>query len=306
MNHSSDLVKGFFFIFASALMYASMPILGKLAYQLGLLPETIVFLRYSLAFVILSLYLGLGKREPVLSLKPLVFLQGVFFVAGSLLYFFSLRYLTAGLTTVIFFSHPVLVAVLAQMIFKEKLSSRLVAGLMIAVIGILLISGLTMQGLRIHSTGFIYCIIGSVCYALYSLVGQINLERSSPLSLTATLVLVGIIVIPVFFPQGMLLLLSLTLEQLLIGLAMALLNTVLAITFFLRGVQLMGASRSSLVSTLEPVLTLLLAFLLLGERLSPMEMLGSLCVITSMILAVTGRSGSDEAFLAGRCIDTDG
>lgn len=283
----SSNMQGIILILSSALLYSTMPIFGKLAYATGLGPSNILLLRFSFAFIILLIYVGLIHKKPVLIKSPLVIVQGIVLIVGGLFYFHSLQYLSAGLVTVIFFSHPVIVALLAIPIFKEKCMPRLFWGIFLAILGIGLISGIgtTLDSVSYH--GLTLAIIASLCYAAFSLLGQKNIQNASPYTMTGTFSFIGIIILSSFYYKELGFLLNLNIKQVAIGLAMALFNTVLSVSLFLRGVKKIGVSKASLISTFEPVFTLILAFIFLGEVMRINEYLGSVLVLASMFLAIT-------------------
>ncbi len=64
--------------------------------------------------------------------------------------------------------------------------------------------------------------------------------------------------------------------------------TALAIQTFYAGVKRVGGARASIISTVEPVYTILLAMLLFGERLEPLQLVGGVIVLVAVILAETG------------------
>jgi drug/metabolite transporter (DMT)-like permease len=72
-------------------------------------------------------------------------------------------------------------------------------------------------------------------------------------------------------------------------LAFGFVATALAIQTFYAGVRRIGAARASIVSTVEPVYTIVLAMLLLGETLAPVQVAGGVLVIAAVILAESGR-----------------
>ncbi|MDD2621005.1 MAG: DMT family transporter [Syntrophomonadaceae bacterium] len=292
-NNLSDRIIGAIYITLSAFLYASLPILAKLAFQAGLDPSTALFLRYGFAFVILTIYLKLMRRETLLSSSFLAIIQGFLLISAGLVYFYALHYLSASLATVIFFSHPVLVAILALFLYKEKCDLRLILGLFLAIVGIFLVSDAGNSNLNISLTGLLLAISACIIYALYTLAGQKNVTQISPLSLTATFSLIGIILIPIISPSSISIY-SLSWQQLLIVFIMSLFNTVLAVSFFLKGIKKIGASRASLISTMEPVITLLLAFLILGEVLTPIQLLGSSLVIISIFLSISDQQKGDN------------
>jgi drug/metabolite transporter (DMT)-like permease len=67
--------------------------------------------------------------------------------------------------------------------------------------------------------------------------------------------------------------------------------TAVAIQTFYAGVTRVGGARASIISTVEPVYTIVLAMLLFGEHLEPLQVVGGILVLVSVILAETGRPG---------------
>ena len=289
--NASEELKGSLYIFCSASMYSTLPILGKFAYSAGLVPSSVLLLRYFFSFILLALLIKLFQHGPVLSWSPLIAAQGIFLTGSGLLYFYALKTLSAGLTTVILFAHPVLVAVLAIFIFKEKFVPRLFVGLVLALVGLGLISGLGGSANNLSPSGMFFAILACICYAIYSLIGQKTVSSAGTLSITATLSLLAVLIIMPIYHNDLDFVYSLTLEQILIALSIALMNTLLAVFFFLKGLQKIGASRATLISTVEPVLCLLIAYLVLDETLTRLELIGSILVIISMLLAVYSRPG---------------
>jgi len=290
----SEEIQGVLFIFLSALMYATLPILGKLAFQTGLSPSAALLLRYLFSILLLAIYIGLLKREQVLTLTPLVIVQGILLTMGSLFYFYSLKYLSAGITTVIFFLYPVLVSCLSIPIYHEKIRPRLLLALPLAIAGIIMVSGINGNLNSLPYQGVVLALLACLSYSIYGLIGQKTVAKTDPLSMTATLSLVAVIMIACFSNRELQFLLHLSMNQILVGLIMAVLNTLLAVLFFLKGIKKIGAARAALISTAEPPLCLLMAFLILGETLTLLQLVGSLLVFASMLLAVKGNASSAE------------
>ncbi|NMC26607.1 MAG: DMT family transporter, partial [Syntrophomonadaceae bacterium] len=193
-NRSNELL-GSMSICFSALMYATLPILVKLAYANGLTAGNALWLRYLFSFVLLAVFIGLVTKGSLLSLSPPVIAQGIFLTVGGLLYFYALEWLSAGVATIIFFSHPVFVAVLSILVYKEKIVLRLFPGLVLAVLGIVLVSWAGGLSSSLPSLGLVYALSSCLCYTLYSLVGQKAMDRHDPLSVTATISMLAILVL---------------------------------------------------------------------------------------------------------------
>jgi drug/metabolite transporter (DMT)-like permease len=97
--------------------------------------------------------------------------------------------------------------------------------------------------------------------------------------------LVGLIVISLFFHNQLNFLTSLSLKQVELVFLMSFFSTVLAILLFLEGVKRIGSLRASVVGTAEPVFVVLIAFVVLGEKLSFPEIAGSLLVLSGVLIS---------------------
>jgi len=286
VRNTSNQVKGFVFLILAAALYSTMPILGKFMYQTGLTPVSVLILRYFFALLMLMGYLA-WRRRPILTSSPYALIQGLAFIGGSLLYFNAIKYLPAGLAAAIFYMYPVMVSLLAIVVYKEKLTGRQVVALMLALTGIVIVSGILVETTqRLSPLGVAQVIASSICYAIYTLLGQKTTKGGNALTLTATLSLCGLTILALVFPRELLIFTHISLEQALLGFAVALFNTVLSIFFYLKGLAIIGASRAALVSTAEPAFTLLFAFILLSEIISPLQGLGIILILTSTTLAL--------------------
>ena len=65
-------------------------------------------------------------------------------------------------------------------------------------------------------------------------------------------------------------------------------STALALQTFYAGARRIGAAQASLVSTVEPIYTIVLAAILFGERLTPVQLVGGAMVIIGVVIAQTG------------------
>jgi drug/metabolite transporter (DMT)-like permease len=71
-------------------------------------------------------------------------------------------------------------------------------------------------------------------------------------------------------------------------LAIILMATVIPVVTFLAGLKRIGPTNASLLSTLEPVVTVLLAAALFGERLSPLALAGGFLILVAVVLLARG------------------
>jgi len=285
MKHFFTRFEGLIYIIIAAFLYALLPILAKVGYSIGLDPGRTLLLRYSFTVALLWIATVVMGQKKILLFSRSVLAQGIVFIGSGILYFMALQSLSAGLTSVIFFIHPVIVAILAILIFGEKFDPFVFGGVCLVVVGISFISGVGNIG-SIDLKGILLAFLSCVGYGLYTLIGQHTLGKNQPLSIAFTISIISVTALAIVFHQQIPELIHITRQQLLLTLSMAVFTNLGAVVLFLKGLQKIGAARATLIGSLEPLFTLLMAYAVLAERLETMEMWGSGLILAGMFLAI--------------------
>lgn len=275
---------GYLIAVIQAILYAGMGVIGKFLYNTGLNPEQVTAIRFIGAVLIVGVVLII-RRTPFFSRSPLVYVQAFFFAASAYLYLVSVDHLTAGLATVIFYTYPAVVALMAVFALHERLTFRTVAALVLAMVGIVLISGvLAPQELQLSVLGIALAVAASIAFAIYMIIGQKTVAKDEQLTLTFTMSAVSALLCVVLFPTQLPPLLDMSPLQWGMSFAIALLCTVLPVFLLLAAIKRIGSTKASLISILETPFSLLLAFAVLGETLTGMQGVGCLLVVASIVV----------------------
>jgi drug/metabolite transporter (DMT)-like permease len=261
-------------------------------------PLTLVLLRVALASLFLLPLLRVYRiRFPTgfSAWKPFIAI-GLFnnvlpfslIVAGQ-------TYIPSGLASILNATTPLFTVVVMAAAGEEKLHARRIAGVIVGLIGVVILhgGGFDGKGLGFESgqgIGILLCLAGAFSYGLSALLARRLLSNSPPLG-TATfqmlastammVVVAGVIDRPWQLPMP-----GATTWLGVIGLAA--LSTALAYIVFFQILRRSGATNVMLVTLLIPVTAILLGYLVLGEQISPHEILGAL-VIGSALLLIDGR-----------------
>ena len=248
--------------------------------------SVVTLMRFLATVIILGGVWLIDRQRRLMTLSPAVLVQGLFFVASAILYSFAVQHLSAGLATVILFIHPALVALLALVFSRKKIVARQVLGLVLAALGPLAISGLLVpDAVTLSALGIWLSMACAIVYGVYVLLGQHTVKHDSALTITFTLALLGLVVSSAIFPRSVPELFRITPLQALLGLALALFGTVLPMLLLLKGMRLVGASMASLVSVTEIPFSLVLAFLVLGEELTVLQVAGTVLIAVATVIA---------------------
>ncbi|MEA1977075.1 MAG: DMT family transporter [Chloroflexota bacterium] len=281
----------------SAAGFASLSILGKLAFNADLNIVTILSLRYAGAAALLAVYLALFRRRKLLfdvrQVLILVLLGAVGYAGQSALYFAALERNTASLNSLLLYVYPVFVALFNWSLNRRTLSSREWAALALAFSGVIL----TLNPARILQGGSvpvdllgIALVLGSaIWYAAYIISSDRFTRQAGPWVSLVWISLGAAISFTVAGAFSHNLDFNLGPEGILILIGMVTLSTILALGAFLAGMQRVGPTTASLLSTLEPVFTVLLAMIFLGEFLTTTQIVGGGLVLSAAVLLSTSR-----------------
>ncbi len=241
-----------------------------------------LLLRFSIASVVMVLIMIARKisfpRGRILF--GLVLMGAVGYVGQSLAYFTALTMIPAGLVALLLYLYPAIVTVLSALFLKERLTAAKIGALFLALVGTALTVEPTGSG---RVLGIILGIASAVIYSIYILVGSRIMPRAGAVSsstvvmVAAAVVYAGIVAIrgPVFplTPFGWAAIF-----------AIALVSTVLPIVTFFAGLERIGPSRASTISTFEPIVSVVLATLVLGETISLLQVLGGMLILAAVVV----------------------
>ena len=294
---SRSRIVGALLVLVSGLAFSTKAILVKLAYRLGVDSVSLLALRFGFSAPFFALAAAFGGRPQISRVAltsrdrlTLVLLGVLGYYLASLSDFEGLRYITAGLERLILFVYPTLVVVLEAWLFRVRISRRQTIALVVTYAGIALAfrGEIGNYGSDVPR-GAAWVFGSALTYAGYLLgagrmVPKLGSQRFTALALLAAtcavLVHAWVVNAKIFgLPNAVYGL----------GLAMALLSTVLPAFLLARGIALIGSGPAAILSTIGPVSTILLAYLFLQEPLSTTELVGTALVIFGATLVASGR-----------------
>ena len=268
--------------------FGAMAVLAKLAYGTGLGVVTLLLIRFVLASSVLWALVAL-RRIPLRGLgRPLaigVGLGGAGYALQAGLFFSSLERIDAGLASLLLYAYPALVTAAAIALGRERPDRRRGLALAVASLGVVLVLGAGGSGA--DPLGIALALGAAVAYALYILGSERLSDALHPLAFAACVTTgAGASFAVVGLVGGGIELAAVSAEGLGWIAAIALISTVLAITAFFAGLERVGSSRASILSTVEPPITVVLAMLAFGESLGRPQVLGGLLVLSAAVLVV--------------------
>jgi drug/metabolite transporter (DMT)-like permease len=272
-------IRGSLLVLASTVAYGAMPIMTKLAYAQGLSPTGLLALRFLIALAVMTV---LAPRAPAPPLRQRLVLWGLglVFVGNAAFYFQALTTVPAALVSLLLYTYPVIVTLLSAFFGLEALRVRSLLAALLVVTGSALTVGL---GALAHiPRGAWLALLSALVYASYIVLGS-RFASAVPTETAARhVVQVCALAFAVWGgATGQLALpRSATVWALLLGIAV--LSTVVALRAFLAGLARVGPARAAVLSSLEIVVTLVLATLFLGEVVALRQWCGGALILSGV------------------------
>jgi drug/metabolite transporter (DMT)-like permease len=263
-----------------------VPVLARVAFEGGSNAPTSAFVRFGLAGLLLWLILLSRRRVTRLPARRVagLLLMGLLFCAGTTASFMAVERIPAALVSLVFYIYPAVVTLGSALVFKTRLS----AARLVVLVAVLLGCALTVDARdgSLDALGVALALLTALTYAAYILVGS-RVTRGVPAQTAAAWIISA--------AAGLMLLVGLTgllgdhLTADIVGrgwlalLALALFSSVISIAAFLAAIARIDLFRATIISTVEPLISVVLAAALLDERLTIRQALGGAVIIVAAL-----------------------
>ncbi len=272
------------FIALTATIFALGSTLIRFAYDAGAGTVTIVTTRVTLAAAGLALLLAvrrvpirLDRRERWASA-----LIGLCMAGYSGAFYMGFEYMPVGLTVVTFYTYPIVTGLILWASGKERIGPGGMIALPLAFLGLML--ALDVSGESFSLAGAAWAMLGSLGFAAVLILSALLLPKQAD-TRPRTLVMLataGLACIVATAASGEIWFPTTALGW--AGLLGSSLCYLVSMTSILFAAAMLGATRVAVVMNVEPLASIVLTFLILGERLRPMQLMGALCVVAAIFL----------------------
>jgi drug/metabolite transporter (DMT)-like permease len=271
------------FVVVSALCFGSIAVLVSLATRSGAPLVLVLTARYAIATVLLLAIARAGAVIPARRWMTIALIGGAGQALIAYMTLSALRFITAATLSFLFYTYPAWVTLFAVLRGRERVDGRRLLALGSALAGVAVMVGMPgSAGMR--SEGVVLALASAILYALYvplvnrlqagveppAAAGYIALGSAAILGVAAAAMGTGLI--------------QMTPEGWLYATMLAVIATALAFILFLRGLAVLGAVQTSIISTIEPFFTATLGALLLGQPLTGRTLAGGVLVAYAVFL----------------------
>ena len=204
----------------------------------------------------------------------------------SLCYFTCITISEASIAVVLLYTSPIFVMIMSAVFFKEKLTKRKAAALVMTFVGCVLVAGLLGGSVRMTPLALLVGVASGFFYATYSIFGRIALKRYDTLTITFYTFVLSMIACLVVGNPGAIISVT-TANPPIIGyyLGLGVLCTIAPYLLYTAGLKYLETSRAAIFATIEPVVGSLLGIFAYGESVGAQKLVGMLLVVAAVVLA---------------------
>ena len=259
---------------------------------------TFAGLRVALAAMVLMAIAAVMRSTPWPSRREMIALAGLGVIGNGfyqLLFLAGMSRTRAGIAALLVAAGPAWIAIISQMLGREKMSLRGWSGIGLQLVGVACVvssaQGADTGDTALYGAGLIA--LGAIMWAIYTVLLQPYTKSVNPLHLAAVTTSSGAVVCLVAAIPGLL-----RTEWNGVGpeawgavLYASLGSMIIAYMLYYRGVRLLGATRTAMYSNLQPLIALAVASFMLGERPTRAQLLGGAFIMGGLLLSRTARVG---------------
>ena len=283
---------GYLYVILAAILFAVSGTAAKFLFNRGITSYQMIQLRVTLAFCGLLLWLVIRNRSLLkVDLKDIFYfmLLGTLGIgAAQFFYLFAISKINVAAAILLHYTGPVFVAVYAGIFLHQKLGRNSLVAISGTLVGcFLMVGAYNLDLLALNRMGIIGGILAAVAFAAYSVLSEYGMRKYNPW----TVLLYGL-----FFAALIWNMLHPPLKGILQPyeplewfwiLFIATGGTIIPFGLYFEGIHRIRATHASITATLEPISAGIIAAVFLGETMAPLQILGGLLVIASIILLQT-------------------
>jgi drug/metabolite transporter (DMT)-like permease len=279
--------------------FAAMAIFAKLGYEAGFDVSSLLLMRFIIAGAVLWIIVAIRRPAPPTRKAVLLAagLGALGYAVQAATFFASLERLDASLASMLLYVYPTLVLIGAVVIGRERATRRRVGALALASAGtVLVLLGGGATG-ALDPAGVALVFAAALTYAAYILISDRHGTETDPVLLTAMIITAAAVALGLWTATHGGPHLHVAAQGWEAVSAIAVVSTVVPTAAFLVGLRRIGPATAAIVATLEPVITVVLAVIVFGDHLGPIQLLGGAAVIGAVVL-VNLRVGSTQRVAA--------
>lgn len=281
--------KGIFLILTATFLWGIGGTLAKYLFLAGIEPTDLVQARLTYSFLLLGLILAcFNKTAFLIDLKDIGYflVLGVFGLAIlQFTYFYAINKIDVGIAVTIQYTAPSMILVYQLLFLKKKATFITFLAIGLALVGCYFVVGVNQSAIEgLNWEGLIAAIISAITFAFYTIYSKKGLAKYGAWTVFFYVLLIASIFWNIIHPPLALVGKGYSYNTWGLIFSIALISTLIPFGLFYVGLESLEPVVATVTSTMEPIFAIVIAFLVLGEKLDWLQIIGGLLIIVSVVV----------------------
>lgn len=277
--------KGIIYIVLGTLGFSLIPIMAQIGLSSDMTAGTLLFYRFFIAGLLFLIYCLATQKRILLSNRKeyiYVIIAGCIYSAQCIFFFSSFNYISSSIGEILYHCYPLFVLILANRFLAEPVTKNKVIGVILSVIGVCVVLYAPWSSAEVR--GIVYVVFTALissCYMIYTK------KYTSEISTTVLTMYLCAVCSVIYLGYSLLrgeFTLPNDIKIVLNILVLAVCSTVIGFFFFMKAISLLTVGQVSIFSLLEPIFTIVIAFVLLNVQLTGAQYIGTTIVLISIYI----------------------
>lgn len=286
--------KGIIYVVIATLGFSIIPILANLGLSSNLTSATLLFYRFFIAGLVFLAYCIITKRNILIKDKKqalFICIAGVIYSVQCISFFSAFKYISPSIGEIIYHCYPLFTLILAALFLKEEVTKQKIVGVILSIVGTSIVLYAPWQVSEIR--GIVYVIITALVSAIYMVYTKKYIADVDTIMLTMYLCFVCSIV---YFGYSMVngeFVIITSINIIFYVSMLAFWSTIIGFFAFMKAITLLSVGQVSILSLLEPIFTILLAYVILQNQLTILQIIGTGVILFAIY--IYDSSGKDNS-----------
>ncbi len=283
MKPNSLKANGVIYIIFATLGFSLIPIMAQIGLSPDMTAGTLLFYRFFVAGILFFIYCLATKKKILLKDRASFFavvIAGCIYSAQCIFFFSSFNYISSSIGEILYHCYPLFVLILANVFLKETITRNKVLGVVLSIAGVCIVLYAPWSSAEIR--GIIYVVLTALissCYMVYTK------KYTSDIDTTVLTMYLCIVCSAVYFAYTMIrgeFDVPDHLEIVANIMVLAVCSTVIGFFCFMKAISLLTVGQVSILSLLEPIFTIIIAFVALDVRITMTQFIGTCMVLLAI------------------------
>ncbi len=280
------VLKGYAFVILSGIIFGFMPFMANYVYTNGVTPVSMVLFRNMFSLPVLAVLAYTEKKTLKIPKKALPSISIISLLGGSItpmLLFASYKFIDSSTATIFHFVYPAFVLVIGVIFLRYKTNLQSILSVLLCVFGVAMFN---TGDIKLNITGTVLALVSGITYALYIIFVSMFKYKAQIsgflfgfyISLISCIIMFIICALSnqLAFPVGF--------APTVVTVFFAIVVNVGAVILFQQGTFIIGGEIASVLSTTEPITSVIVGVTLLSEAITVKSVIGAVAVITASVL----------------------